>query len=136
MKTILVLLLAAAISGCSVLGYRNVSDLKSEATRSADFVVNRSSVLIYRDFLRNANARHNDPVAGPFAGERHELDRSSGNGFVTMLHDGRVIGHVEIEHREADSARVRAWWLLASRYSDCSVRQIADQNLACAIPKK
>ena len=136
MKIIIVILMATMFAGCSILGYRDVDGLKNNSTHAADFVANRSSGLIYRDFLRNANARRNDPVAGRVAGANSELDRSSGNAFVTTLHDGRVIGHVEISYRDSDSAHVRAWWLIGSLYTDCSVRRTADLYLDCPIPKK
>ena len=136
MKIIIVMLMAIIFSGCSILGYRSVDGLKNNSTHVADFIANRSSVLIYRDFLRNANARRNIPVGGRFTDVISELDRSSGNGFVTTLHDGRVIGHVEINYRNPDSSQVRAWWLLGSLYSDCSVRQTADLYLDCPMPKK
>ena len=136
MKIMIVIFMAIMFAGCSILGYRNVDGLKGNATHVADFDAKRSSVLIYRDFLRYANARRNNPATGGYSDVNSELDRSTGNAYVTTLHDRRVIGHVEINHRDSNSAHVKAWWLIGSFYTDCSVRQTADPSLDCPVPKK
>jgi hypothetical protein len=106
-------LIALAFSGCSVLGYRQVDDLKENAKYSSDVVEKGNAVVIYRDTVRRYELRRSEPTVGRFTRVESELDRATESGHVTMLHDGRIIAHTEIAPVGDDGVRVRKWWLLA-----------------------
>jgi hypothetical protein len=137
MKLIFVAVTVLFMSGCAVIyGTKNVSEFKNTSSSYTTFIADQNSVVVYRNYSRNADARHNDPIGGGFASEKRELDRTSGNGFVTTFHDGRVRSHIEIEALDANTSLVKAWWHVASTYSECSLRRVADSKFACENSQK
>jgi hypothetical protein len=103
--------LAAMASGCSILGYRELSDLKSEAKYRVSQEVGRDPVIVYRDVVRALNACTKDPVAGPYRQVISNLNRKNDSGEVSLKHDGRFVALYEIEKISDQSAHVSGWWL-------------------------
>lgn len=136
MKLIFIAATALLMSACALYGTKNVSEFKNTSSSYTTFTANQNSALVYRNYSRNADARHSDPIGGRFASEKRELDRASGNGFVTTFHDGRVRSHIEIEALDVNTSRVKAWWRLESTYSECSLRRVADSSFTCENSQK
>ena len=115
MKRPVILALLVVLAGCSILGYRDVNDLKSEAKYRLDREVDRDPVLVYRDLARALAACTRDPVAGPYRAVASNLDRATDRGEVSLTHEGRFIARFEISKTGNDKAHVLAWWLIGAR---------------------
>lgn len=107
--------LLALLSGCSILGYRDINDLKSEAKYRLDKEVDRDPVLVYRDVARALSGCTRDPVAGPYRAVASNLDRATDRGEVSLTHQGRFIARYEILKTKDGKAQVSGWWLIGAQ---------------------
>ncbi|MBO9652277.1 MAG: hypothetical protein J7605_27535 [Variovorax sp.] len=115
MKRLSLLAAMALVTGCSILGYRDVNDLKAEAKDHLVKEVDRDPVLVYRDVSRALSGCTKDAVAGPYRRVISSLDRQTDGGVVSLTHDGRFIAHYEISKTADNKALVSGWWLVGSR---------------------
>jgi len=101
----------AFVAGCSILGYRDASELKSEAKYRLSRQIDRDPVLVYRDVSRALAACTRDPVAGPARAVTSKLNRETDQGEVSLTHQGRYIARYEISRTGDGKAQVDGWWL-------------------------
>jgi hypothetical protein len=110
-----IVLLAAVSAGCSILGYRDVNDLKSEAKYRLSKEIDRDPVLVYRDVARALSVCTRDPVAGPFRIVTSNLNRETDYGEISLTHEGRFIARYEISKTGDGKAQVSGWWLIGAQ---------------------
>lgn len=107
-------LLAVLSAGCSILGYRDVNDLKSEAKYRISKEIDRDPVLVYRDVTYALAACTRSQPAGPYRAVASNLNRETEHGEVSLTHQGRFIARYEISKTSDGKAQVSGWWLIGA----------------------
>ena len=113
--TAAIVLLAAVSAGCSILGYRDVNDLKSEAKYRLSKEIDRDPVLVYRDVVRALAVCTRNSVAAPYRALTSNLDRDTDHGEISLTHEGRFIARYEISKTGDGKAQVSGWWLIGAQ---------------------
>ena len=116
MRHLLFVAAMVSVAGCSVLGYRDLDDLKAEAKYRLVTEVDRDPVLVYRDVARALNACTRDPIAGPYREVISSLDRRTDSGQISLTHERRYIARYEISKTADGKANVSGWWLIGAKF--------------------
>jgi hypothetical protein len=110
-----IVFLAVLSTGCSILGYRDVNDLKSEAKYRISKEIDRDPVLVYRDVMYALAACIRNSPAGSYRAMASNLDRETERGEVSLMHEGRFIARYEISKTGDGKAQVSGWWLIGAQ---------------------
>lgn len=110
-----IVFLAVLSTGCSILGYRDVNDLKTEAKYRISKEIDRDPVLVYRDVTYALAACTRKSPAAPYRAVASNLNRETERGEVSLTHEGRVIARYEISKTGDGKAQIFGWWLIGAQ---------------------